>query len=209
MIFSNGWSIIVGASARSLPSSRIANTGCPARAQSFQDENQGTSLELRRRERWACSTTVVPFPSVGTMSPSFSDRALLARFIKIEMVFLPFRVDAQKSVKDLFCQKIENCHVPPILSRRLSGGGHATKESNRLVGTELAVQSLSRIRDNPRMVLSIGPSLVAFPPCHWATDCILGGENRRTQGPGSPCTALQGTSLSATCTPFNLSFPPF
>lgn len=66
---------------------------------------------------------------------------------------------------------------PPNLIETLVGAeGNATNESNRLVGTELAVQSLSRTRDNPRKVLSIGPSLVAFPPCHWATVCILGGE---------------------------------
>ena len=90
----------------------------------------------------------------------------------------------------------ENGDAFPILSRRLSGDNHDEK-TNRSIGSELAVEALSRCRDNPRTLLSCQPGLVAFVTSHSLTSRTL--EKRRTQGAqghGAPCTALQGTSLS-------------
>ena len=53
----------------------------------------------------------------------------------------------------------------PNLIATLVGDNHDEK-SNRSIGSELAVEALSRGRDNPRTLLSCQPGLVAFVTSH-------------------------------------------
>lgn len=126
MIFSNGWSIIVGASALSLPSSRIANNRCPAKSAILPrvepryllctyQKNRTVGLQYNGRSG-------VPFPPVGTMSPSFHT-VLFSHALFLRWYF--FDSESMLENSEGFVLS-ENCHLPPILSRRLSGGGRPT-----------------------------------------------------------------------------------
>ena len=138
MYFSNGWSIIVGAAAHSLPSSSIANNRCPLERNHHSNHFPRVELKVagRTAERWACrkQRPLLRIPSRWPFScPPSSHTALFL----MPLIFEGSISSTESWRPEMFEGLVvsENGDAFPILSRRLSETTTMRKPTSQLVAS--------------------------------------------------------------------------